>query len=150
MMNGRTLGKRYRHVRLRWRSLMMAMLCEMKKIGALLRALKIVAVEPQRLPDAGYLSRRASLVSKRLADRVLSHMPPARGAKVHQHKATGGQLIPAARRGDLQTVVKVANGVHDKDPDLLRRTAKLLNLSGETEAAQRIVQILEQSAKRKP
>ena len=55
-----------------------------------------------------------------------------------------------ARTGDLQTVVKVANGVHDKDPDLLRRTAKLLNLSGETEAAQRIVQILEQSAKRKP
>ena len=55
-----------------------------------------------------------------------------------------------ARTGDLQTVVKVANGVHDKDPDLLRRTAKLLNLSGETQAAQRVVQILEQSAKRTP
>ena len=55
-----------------------------------------------------------------------------------------------ARLGDMQTVVKVANGVRDRDPDLLRRAAKLLNLSGEKAAAQRIVQILEQATPQKP
>ena len=55
-----------------------------------------------------------------------------------------------ARTGDMQTVIKVANGVHDKDPDLLRRSAKLLKLAGEAAASQRIVQILEQSANRAP
>jgi hypothetical protein len=55
-----------------------------------------------------------------------------------------------ARIGDMQTVLRVAEGLRDKDPDLLRRAAKLLNLSGETEAAQRIVQVIQQSTATKP
>lgn len=55
-----------------------------------------------------------------------------------------------ARVGDMQTVARVANEVSTKDPDLLRRAAKLLKLSGETEASGRIVQMMQGAAPARP
>jgi len=49
-------------------------------------------------------------------------------------------LADRARLGDLQTVARVA-GEHSKDPDLLRKVAKLLRLGGEPEAAQKVLSL---------
>jgi len=48
-----------------------------------------------------------------------------------------------ARVGDMQTVARLASELSTKDPDLLRRTAKLLKLSGEADAAARVVQLMQ-------
>ena len=50
-------------------------------------------------------------------------------------------LADRARQGDLQTVARVAGEYLQKDPELLRKVAKLLRLGGETEAAQRVLSI---------
>lgn len=48
-----------------------------------------------------------------------------------------------ARVGDMQTVARVASDAYAKDPDLLRRTAKLLRLAGEADAAERVQAVLQ-------
>jgi len=48
-----------------------------------------------------------------------------------------------ARVGDMQTVARVATELSTKDPDLLRRTAKLLKLAGEDEAFVRVMQLMQ-------
>ena len=50
-------------------------------------------------------------------------------------------LADRARQGDLTTVARAAGEYAQKDPDLLRKVAKLLRLGGETQAAQKVLSI---------